>query len=268
MEKDNYLEYNAAGKIKRYYKFTHIQNLDDAYMMGYIACDGAYVKNAKGNKCYPYISVNSTQKYLITQFRDSYCPNNTIYNEGIKSSTKVKAINPTYCVRFPSKMNEIFKNHGCFEYKENRRIVGIPKKLMDGYIRGVIDADGFITISVRKDCRTPRLRWFITHQSKQFLLDLQNIITDFYGVNTSLNQHTSGNCWRLGGQHTEQNKVFLNKVFCIPLKVYNIDKFNIVNKYLQQYYVPQASDELLEPTGISSQAKDTSLEGSQTTGEV
>ncbi len=260
MEK-SWTEYNDKGNTKRCYVFDSVDNYADAYFLGYMACDGSFVYN----RGYSFMSVNSTEEYIVKHFHDRYTPDNKLYNVGIKKSEKVNAIREVFETRFASKMNLTFNKFGVFDYKKNRRVVGIPNKYFFAYLRGVIDADGFITVTYRKDCRTPRLRWFITHESEQYLADLQNRLSELK-ITTTLRQHGK-NAWRLQAQNTVENIQLFNKIFRIQLDVWNVQKYTIVASYFAKY-VPQASDELLEPIGISSQAEDTSSEGSETTGEV
>lgn len=260
-----YSEYNVRGQFKRYTSFDRIDSHDDAYLIGYLACDGGYVVNGG----FPFMMVSSIQPKIIEHFQQTYCPDATIYNIGQKSSEKVNATNDVWELRFPAKMAKTFNRFGVFNYKLNRRVVGIPNKFFGGYIRGVIDADGFITVTHRKDCRTPRIRFFITHQSELYLADIQDKLSELYGLPTTLRQHGE-NVWRLQAQNTEQNKNFLSEIFGINLSVFNDQKYRITLNYLSKYYVLQASGELLEsPYGpISSQGRDVSLQGSETTGEV
>lgn len=255
-------EYSDKGNIRRCYVFDSITNKEDAYFLGYMACDGSFVFN----RGYSFMSVNSKNKHIVEKFGSEYSPDSKILFLGKKSSEKVTAVSDVYEVRFSPKMKQVFAKFGVFDYKLNRRVVGIPNKFFGAYLRGVIDSDGFITVGYRADCRTPRLRWFITHQSEMYLADLQNKINDVYNVSTTLRQHGK-NVWRLQAQNTVQNIKFLKEIFSLGIDVCDFQKRSIVENYLLKY-VPQASDELLEPKGISSQAEDKSSEGSETTGEV
>jgi hypothetical protein len=254
-------EYNDKGIIKFVYNFNKISSAEDAYFIGYMACDGGFI-SADG---YPFMSVSSTEKYIIEYF-SKYTSHAVVRNIGQKSSDKVKAINDVFELRFPSKMAETFKNFGIWCKKPERRLIGIPNTYFLSFFWGVLDSDGFISVTHRKDCRTPRLRFFITHGSEKFLVDLQNKLFELFNVNTTLRQH-GPNVWRLQAQNTTQNITFLSKMLCENLPVFNIKKWTKLIEYFDNY-VPQASDELLEPKGISSQAVDTSTEGSETTGEV
>ena len=254
---ENFGEYAARKEVKRYYQEERICSAEDAYLIGYMACDGSYVEN----RGYPFMGVNSKNYEILEGFRNLYCPDNTIYFVGKKSSKKVKAVSDVWELRFPPKMRVMWNNHGIFSKKLSRRVVGIRKEYFYSYFAGVIDSDGFVSVTHRRDTRTPRLRVFITHQSEKFLADLQNRLE----VNSTLRQH-GDNVFRLQLQNTEQNKPFLSKI--LPY-IRDKQRGKILKDYLYKYYdVPQASGELLEAKVISSQATDTSVEGSETTGEL
>lgn len=248
---ENFSEYNVRGNIKRYKEITS----NDAYLLGYLACDGGFITN----RGYPFMMVSSTEEYIIKHFRNNYIPDSSIYTVGIKSSNKVNTVNCVYELRWSGSASKQFSKYGIFCKKVDRRLIGIPKRKLYEYMAGVLEADGFVTVTHRKDCRTPRLRWFITHQSELFLADLQNWLP----VNTTLRQHGL-NVWRLQAQDTEQNKEFLSNILPHML---NHKKINIVSNYLNKYYVPQASGELLESYGQSA-AKLHDGEGSETTGNM
>lgn len=238
---ENYFsEYTVRGEVKRFKSFEKLSE-ETAYLVGYMACDGGFV-SGKSNRNYSFMSVSSKDKYILDHFVKMYCPDNTIYFLGKRSSEKVKSINDVWELRFPPKMNESFNKFGIFNYKPTRRVVGVPNLCFLPYMAGCMDADGFISVTHRHDCRTPRLRFFITHASELFLADLQNRL-DTFGVSTTLRQH-GPNVFRLQAQNTEHNCKFLYRLYEY-LK--NTQKKKILYDYLYDYYfVPQASGELLE----------------------
>lgn len=231
---ESYGEYTDKGKTK---KFKIVCGTEDSYLLGYLACDGGYIKNDR----YPFMMTSGTEEYIINWIRDSYTPSSRVTNVGKKSSKKVKAVNDVFELRWAGAASKQFSKFGIFCKKPDRRIVNIPDSSLMDYIAGCIDADGFITVTYRKDCRTPRLRFFITHAGEKFLADLQDKLTKL-GVTTTLRQHGQ-NVWRLQAQNTEQNIQFLSQLTSL-LK--SRKKLNILSNYLNKYYVLQESDELLE----------------------
>ena len=248
---ENFCEYTDKGNTKKYLVIGNKITSDDAYLIGYLACDGGYVVNKK----WPFMMLSSISKNVIDWVKENYIPDATIYNIGVRSSKKVNAINEVFEIRFPSKGSQQFSRFGIFCKKIDRRVISIPTSMMNPYIAGVIDADGFITVTHRKDCRTPRLRWFITHESEKYLADLQNWLP----ISTTLRQHGK-NVWRLQAQNTVENIEFLSKLLQY-LK--NPKKIQVLNDYLDNF-VPQVSDELLETLIGNQQPSLIDEEGSET----
>lgn len=236
---ENTCEYTIRGEKKRFVMLQPQISYDDAYLIGYLACDGGYVAGKRPGEraAQPFMMVSSTEKNIVEWVRDSYIPDATIYDVGCKSSKKVNAASSVFELRFSPKASAQFARFGIFCKKPNRRLVGIKNKHMYAYTAGVLEADGFITITMRKDCRTPRIRFFITHGGEQFLADLQNWLP----INTTMRQHGL-NVWRLQAQSTSQNMEFLSKV--LPY-MKSDKKRKIVSEYLGKYYVRQESGELL-----------------------
>jgi len=259
---ESFGEYTVRGQVKRFNCFDKLCE-NTSYLIGYLACDGSYV-SCKGNRGYDFMAVASKDLYILEGFKEDFCPDMTIYYLGVKSSKKVHAVSEVWELRFPRKMNESFRKFGVLDYKISRRIIGVSISNFLPYLAGCIDSDGFISVKYRRDCRTPRLCFYITHQSSVFLKDLQHYLSQL-GVNTYVHPHGTG-AYRLNAQNTSQNITLLEKVY--PF-IRNKKRKTILYNYLSSsFFVPQASGELLEPTGISSQATSTLVEGSETTGEV
>lgn len=233
-------EYTIRGETKYFNVLADKISAADAYLLGYLACDGGFVQAKRpGDRLdQPFIMVSSTEENIMEWIKENYIPCSTIMNVGKKSSAKVNATNDVFELRFSSRASKQFARFGVLTRKPDRRLVGIPKHHMHAYMAGVIEADGFISVAHRKDCRTPRLLFFITHSGEKFLADLQKWLP----INTNLRQHGS-NVWRLSAQETTQNKVFLYSV--LPF-MKNAKKKKILSDYLDTYYVHQSSGELLE----------------------
>jgi intein/homing endonuclease len=221
-------EYIIRNQTFRYYKEKHVQNEDDAYLIGFMACDGAFINNDRCTK----MSINNTQLNIIEWFKDNYSPDTKIEETGIKVTKRVNAINPVYELKFSAKMRDFWNNHGIFCYKKDRRLIGIKHKFFWAYFAGCIDGDGFVTVAKRKDQRTESIRVFITHESERFLEDLQHKLMEF-NIASGLKEHDSGNCYRLGIQSKFALMPILEK---IEPHLKNQQKKKIVNDYLNKYY--------------------------------
>jgi len=228
---NHFEEYTVRKDVFRFYKHKHIQDAEDAYLIGYMACDGAYINYDKCKK----MSVNGTELNIIEYFRDKYSPDTKIEQSGIKITKKVNAVKEVFELKFSAKMRELWANYGIFCYKKERRLVGIKHKYFWAYFAGCLDADGFVTVAIRKDQRTPSIRLFITHESEVFLKDLQNKLMEF-GVASGLrDHHNDEGCYRLG----IQSKFALMPMLAEMLPfVKNTKKAKIISDYLAAYYKP------------------------------
>lgn len=259
---ESYGEYNDKGVKKRYLILDKIDNPLDAYLMGYLYGDGGFIKN----RGFSFIMVSSIDLNIITKFRDRYCPNNKIYNVGKKSSKKVKSINDVYELRFPPKFSKQLDKFGLFCYKKDRKIKGITPRFFINILHGLIDSDGFWTVSTRKDCRQDRLRCFITHRSEHFLRDVQRLLENVLEVSSSIYPHVSNNCYRLSIQNTEKCRKIAQSILFQGYEG-NATKSRIIYTHLNKYeYALPKSDELLEnPVKDNQQPSLIDEEGSETT---
>jgi hypothetical protein len=261
---ERFIEYRGRSGLVAYKDMSGSIDQEDAYFIGYLYGDGGYVQNDG----YPFFSVLSINPDVLTYFISRYSPNSRLYFRGKISSSKVTAKHDCYEVRFPSRFSKQFSRFGVFCKKHERRLIGIPEKLFINVLHGLIDSDGFWNVEYRKDCRTPRLRIFITHRSQHFLVDIQNSLQKLFNISSGIYQHGDRDCYRLGIQNTNSCIFLAQKIFNENEYFCNQFKKQMVLNYLDEF-VRQKSGELLEPViGISSQAVSGLAEGSETTWEI
>jgi hypothetical protein len=253
---ESFSEYTVRKQKFRYLDFNKIDNKDLAYVCGYLAGDGAFLANAG----YPKLSLSSVDKHIIEAFKAYLCPDTSIQYVGKHSTERVKAVNDIWSINLSMKVSQAFKPFGIFCYKKDRRVIGIPNHLFIHYFHGVMDADGFIGITVRRDCRLPRVRIFITHESEKFLVDLQNKLDELFEIPSTIRQHGTG-CYRLQLQHTEKNKLFLDMLYSDTPFVYSRQRENVYRNRL----APDVGLIAGKRKPISSQAVSILAEGSETT---
>lgn len=224
---ESYREYTVRKQTFKFLDFNKIDNKDLAYVCGYLAGDGSYLERSG----YPKLALSSIDYSIVEAFRDYLSPNTSIQYLGKQSSERVNSLNDLWSVNLSSKVSNCFKPFGIFSYKKDRRMVGIPNSLFIHYFHGVLDADGFIGITVRRDCRSPRVRIFITHESEKFLVDLQNKLDELFEVPSTIRQHGK-NCYRLQLQNTEKNKQLLDILYSNTPFIYSKKKESVYNNRL------------------------------------
>lgn len=228
---NNYCEYTYKDKLYKYHPFDKIENVDDAYFIGYMSSDGGYRKGACGSGC---MQISSTEKYVIYAFRERYCVGVPV-RFALNSSEKVRAVNEVASFNFISKMNETFNRFGIFCKKPERRMVGIPKKYFYSYLLGVLDADGCFLRTRRKDNRPDGLRIKIASSARLHLLDIQRML-ELEGFSSSVYQRSTQNCYDLYIQNTKSVVEIAKRMYETFPFVYNMKKHSIYQKYVKDYY--------------------------------
>lgn len=231
---ESFDEYNVRGKIYKFKNFDKIENVNDAYFIGYMSADGGFLKGQKSNSelCYPSMSLTSIDHYIVEAFQNRYCPDTKIQYRQPRSSKKVKANNPTAELDFPKGMKETFNKFGIFDYKPNRTMVGIPRDYYSTYVLGIIDADGCFVVRERRDCRTPRLNVHIVSSAIKILENVQRILQLELNISSSIYQRKSSDCFELRINDTENSIKFGKWIYSrCPLN-YNFKKKKIFENYI------------------------------------
>jgi hypothetical protein len=250
---ENFSEYTDKGKTRRYVNFDKIENVDDAYLIGYLSSDGSFSTVTKNSKQYFKFGVCSTDIYLMESFHKKYCPDQAISYRKPRSSKKVNATKSIAEIWFPTKMNITLKKFGIFCPKINRRLIGIPKEYMSSYVLGMMDADGCFAIRNRKDCRTPRLNIHIVSCAEELLKDIQRYIEVYLNISSSIYNRKDKKCSEFRINHTNNAILFGEWIYSKLPSNYNYKKHSIFTKYC----TGTNSGELLESIddiSISSQA--------------
>jgi len=236
-------EYIDKGNWRRYRDLQKVYDKQDAYLIGYLYGDGGFITNGGSS----FMSVSSINWNVIEAFKDRFCPDQQVRNIGKKSSTKVKATNDVYELRFPPKFSKQLEKFGLFCKKKDRSLKGVPDKFFINVLHGLIDADGFWTVGHRKDCRSPRLRIMITHRSQHFLVDVQRKLEMLYNVSSTIVLHDSGQCYRLSVQNTSRAIMLAREIIANIDYTCNDFKLWMIKEYLNNVDMRPKSDELLEP---------------------
>lgn len=145
-----------------------------AYVLGYIAADGAITIGKRGNH---YIDISSIDQELIKLVRKSFSANHTITHRKPNPRCQI-----AYRIQIGSKeMVHDLSKLGFVPRKTKRLILppGIPSKYFRDFVRGYFDGDGNISYAYyrRKDRKHGFIRWIrvlFTSCSYRLLKDLKN----------------------------------------------------------------------------------------------
>lgn len=234
------IEYTVRGKEYIVYPIDKIQNATDAYVIGYLAADGAYSKIGK-QKNFDRMSITSSQKFVIDGIIENYIPNNEAMDRSNRKISITNTLGKTYnyenrpCweMHFPIRFTESLRKYGIVCNKPERVMAGIPKQFRSAYILGFMDGDGSIVVRHRKDCRTPRLSIHIITGAQKIALQLQNELANEYGIISSI-YHRQGNknyC-ELRINNTQHAIKFCEIIYSNLPDFYNFKKKQIFDSYM------------------------------------
>lgn len=242
------IEYIVRGKQYIVNPIDEIKSATDAYIIGYLAMDGSYHYSKKTH--FARMGLSSSEKYIINGVIDEYMPSMIASDRSDREISITNSCGKTYHynnrehweIGFPIRFTESLGKFGIAKPKNERTLVGIPKKYMSAYILGVIDADGYISVVNRKDCRTPRLNIIITSSAFKILQLIQREIDANLGISTTLLARKNANCSNLSIWNTKSAIKFCQWIYSDLPKFYNHKKHNIFKSYMSCV----CSGELLE----------------------
>lgn len=218
-------EYIINGKKVVVNLFDEIRDDNDAYLIGYLMCDGAYAANTHKRK--HRISVSSTDTYIIDFFRDHYQPltelrikqPNDNKQAGIFGRRVYKSLT------FSSLFSDKLEKYGVMNLKVNREIKGIPEEHFTTFLLGMFDADGNISYGYRKDRNRLWANFRITYPNKSVLETVSSFLASI-GICSSTSKKKDENCYVLTVAKVSSVKKLYEYIYRNKPDVYNTDKFN------------------------------------------
>lgn len=201
-------EYTINRKI---YKLNIFDKLDEnsAYLIGYLAGDGNFNKSTWKRKA--RISVGSINENTIKWMIAHFCPD-TSYKSIIPVNKRLGIVtkNRSYRFTFSSKFSEVFNKYGILSLKVDRKLVNISKNLMQCYLKGLIDADGYFSGGRRKDRNRIWVKFNITHQSLSLLKSIQRFLEIELDITSGIYPRKKENCLDLTISSTKNIKKLIN----------------------------------------------------------
>lgn len=135
--------------------FEVIDNAQKAYWLGFLYADGYIQNDSKRYKYNIVITLKSTDKILLEQFKKDLNSNHPIKDRIITSRIK-----PSYACSInisSKKMVQDLINLGCFSNKSKilkpPTLFQVPSEYISHFIRGYFDGDGSVFISNEKHWR-------------------------------------------------------------------------------------------------------------------
>ncbi len=179
--------------MKKEYNIEKLSSDRKAYFIGFMSGDGAFLDgrgkrtDRMGLTTTDVDVVNWVNKH-IQQFdtKKPYFGNNP--NRGIFAKL------PSYRITFPTKFIGFFNKYGICCKKIDRSIFNISKKDMKMFILGLIDSDGCISYSIRKDRNRICAKVNITHPSNELLGKVQTFISDELNISSTIKPKGREDC--------------------------------------------------------------------------
>lgn len=218
-------EYLINGKKYRLNIFEKVETQDIAYLLGYLCGDGGY--NKETHKRNARLFVSSCNENIIQHFQQTFCPDNVINEKFPVNNTKGYNINAnymSYTLNFSSKFSPTFKKFGVLALKQDRGIVGIPKKMFPFYLLGLFDADGHFSWGRRKDRNRLWGSFVITHSSIYVLNYVQSILCDELNISSTVSIKGKEKCYVLRMGKLQSLKILYNYIYDEVNTKYDIKK--------------------------------------------
>lgn len=186
---------------------SNLSNEKKAYFVGYMCGDGAYVNgNRLRTDRMAVTSVDLDVVRWISKNIIDFPETNPKLSDNKEAGIFAKQV--SYSKVFPVDYTPFFKLHGLLCKKEDRLFQNIAKQDMKHFWLGILDSDGSISFTKRKDRDRICAKVSITHPSLKLLEKLQNYLRDELDIASSIKPKGTEKCF----------------IFCFN-KLEDIDKF-------------------------------------------
>lgn len=167
-----------------------------AYLLGYLAGDGNY-SNGWGKRK-DRLSVTTTDVEVVEWF-DANVIDFTMHNPKLNNNVErgIFAKHVSFVKTFPVAWSDFFVKHGLMSKKQDRAIRGVKKQHMKYFLLGLLDADGCITWSERKDRDRVTGKVMFAHPSEKLLGQVQTFLMDELKIPSAIKPKTGENCLML-----------------------------------------------------------------------
>lgn len=228
-------EYKINGKIIRLNIFNKIRDANDAYLIGYILCDGSY--HQKTYKRAHRMAVSSTDIDIIDFFVKHFQPDSDPKNREPMSNKDMNIIGKKRYKNlvFSSKFSPCFNKFGVMNLKKDRTYVNIDSQNFNAFLLGCFDADGSISWGRRKDRNRLWADFKITHGSLKFLTKLQKDLHRIYGISTFVAPKGDEKCYVLRISERAQVSDLFYILYKNKPEVYNTKKEESYKKFVKSY---------------------------------
>lgn len=179
--KKNNVQIRTKAGFKKPFKEDYFEKIDSeekAYWLGFLTADGNVFHREKSQPCIR-IELSSKDEYILENLKKE-----------LELSIDVKKSRKNCCIlRWHSlKMADDLKKYGVIpnKTKKERFVILDNKELMNHYIRGFFDGDGWVTNTTSHGKRKGSRKNIGFVSNYQFLESLKQYLSDELGLNNSL----------------------------------------------------------------------------------
>lgn len=234
--KSYYDEYYAknTGKAYRVYNFDTIENATDAYFVGIVATDGAYIMSKHRRQ--PRMSFSSNDRELITTIGDHYCRGVNVVDRSNRLITfgEKQYKTENYELNFPVGTSRSLENFGVNYPKGDRILKKIPKEFLSAYMLGIIDGDGCIAVVRPKNSKSVLLNVRIVTGAITLAPQLRKVIEDEFGFTPGM-RFRAENCIELYITATKRAIDFCKWIYSNPPLFCSKRKKKIFDDFYEEY---------------------------------
>ncbi len=190
----------------------NIESKKVAYLMGFLIGDGNFI-SGKGKRV-DRMGITTTDEEVVNWIDknvEEFKLENGILNHNKKRNIIAKKL--AYRKTFATKHSSFFNKYGIMSKKGFRNPQNISKKDMKYFLLGLLDADGCITYSFRKDRDRICAKFNYTHPSMILLTKIQNFISDELNISTTITPKGKEKCFVLACSKPDNILIFLDWLY-------------------------------------------------------
>ena len=204
-----------------------------AYLIGYLAGDGCFLDGK--NKRTDRLSTSCTDKEIFDWIVSNFEMSDVYHTKrGNNEALGIFATKDAYAKTFPTSYSQNFNKYGILCKKTERSLQNISKQNMKYWLLGLLDSDGMISWSIRKDRDRVAAKVNFTHPSIKLLEKVQTFIRDELNISSSIKPKGTENCFVLSFSKINDVKRFGDYIYSDKKAIVLFRKYEVYLSLLEQ----------------------------------
>lgn len=213
-------------------KFEEVNEKKIAYLIGFLAGDGAF--NDGFGKRADRMSVTTTDmdvvNWISEHFEEYPIDNPRFVNNEARG---IFAKQPSYLKTFGVIHSAFFNKYGILTKKEERTVCNISKANMRYFMLGLIDADGCLSYTIRKDRERVSAKVSINHPSLKMFEKIQEYLLSSLCIPSSIKPKGTEKCYVLSFSKIEHIEKFCEWLYSDKESIVLMRKYNNWKEFKQ-----------------------------------